>query len=67
MIEVIEVGTLYEDRTFEIRCRRCQSLLGFQGADVTIGTQVSSITCPVCETGNDVKTAKDVTVEPAPA
>jgi hypothetical protein len=73
MIEVIKPGVLYEDRSFEIRCRLCRALLRFKGADVTRGADVHWIVCPQCDTntmvgpGNNITGLKDVTVEPAPA
>jgi Zn finger protein HypA/HybF involved in hydrogenase expression len=67
MIEVIKPGVLYEDRLFEIACRMCKAQLRFLGSDVTEGTTLSWVVCPQCDNNTDIKTAKDVTVEPAPA
>jgi hypothetical protein len=50
MVDIIKRGTLYEDRLFEVTCRRCNSILRFAGSEVTEGVDISYITCPMCDT-----------------
>jgi hypothetical protein len=58
MIEVIRRGVPYPERTVQLECLECLSLLRFKGADVIEGTSVKYIVCPVCDQWVDAKRAK---------
>jgi hypothetical protein len=66
MIEVIRRGVPYPERTLQVECLECLSLLRLQGADVIEGTSVKYIVCPVCNEWVDASRAKPYVPDPSP-
>jgi hypothetical protein len=48
VVEILKRGVPYEQRTMQLECKRCLSVLRFRGDEVTKGVDISWIVCPVC-------------------